>query len=178
MPLALLGALLLLLFLLPQWRQAVGRRPFPFPLPLRLSLLLLPLRSMVRVLVEGGAPGPAVAAVVFTSFDAAVSVRRVHPRVRRLPLISLERLAGCCFRVGHSPAGGDARHDDALRPRGGHSLESPLPKLLKEQLLLQLLEAAGAALRSRGRRGATGAELERTRRLHLRLLVPEKANQS
>ena len=66
--------------------------------------------------------------------------------------------------LGHPPAGGDAGHDDALRSRGGHSLESPLPKLLKELLLFQLVDAAGAALRSQGRRGA---KLERTWGLHL-----------
>lgn len=66
--------------------------------------------------------------------------------------------------VGNSPAhplaGGDAGHDDALGSWGGHSLESPLPKLLKEQLLLQL--------RPQRQRGAAGGKLERTRGLHLR----------
>lgn len=66
--------------------------------------------------------------------------------------------------AGNSPAqplaGGDAGHDDALGSRGGHSLERPLPKLLKEQLLLQL--------RPQRQRGAAVGKLERTRGLHLR----------
>jgi len=69
--------------------------------------------------------------------------------------------------LGHPPVCGDAGHNDALRSRGGHSLESPPPKLLKELLFLQLLEAGSDALRSKRWRGATGAELERTRGLHL-----------
>lgn len=48
--------------------------------------------------------------------------------------------------LSHPPAGRDAGHDDALRSWGGHSLESALPKLLKELLLLQLLEDRCAAL--------------------------------
>lgn len=48
-------------------------------------------------------PGPAMT-VVFASFslDAAVSVHSVHPGVRcrrRLPLIGLERQAGCCLQT-------------------------------------------------------------------------------
>lgn len=66
--------------------------------------------------------------------------------------------------AGNSPAqplaGGDAGHDDALGSRGGHSLERPLPKLLKEQLLLQL--------RPQRQRGAAVGKLKRTRGLHLR----------
>lgn len=98
MPLAFLGALLLLLFLLPQWRQAVGRRPFPFPPPLRLPLLLLLLQPRGGFLINGRAPGPAMA-VVFSSvsFDAAISVCGVHFCVCCFPVISLEWLAGCCF---------------------------------------------------------------------------------
>lgn len=61
--------------------------------------------------------------------------------------------------LSHPPAGGDARHNHALWSRGGHSLESPFPKLLKEQLLFQL-EAGTAARGSRGGRGAAGAELK------------------
>lgn len=84
-----------------------------------------------------------------------------------------------CERRGnspdHPPASGDAGHDDALRSRRGDRLESAPPKLLKELLLLQLIEAAGAALRPQGRRGATGAELERARGLHFVLLrLPPK----
>lgn len=78
---------------------------------------------------------------------------------------------------GYPPAvGGDAGHNDTLRPRGGHSLEGPLPELLEELLLPQLfvLEPGhGAALRPGGAR----LEGELDLRLHLHLWF-EVSNQN
>lgn len=77
----------------------------------------------------------------------------------------------CSYSLSHSPTGGDASHDDTLWSWGGHSLESPFPKLLKELLLFQL-EGGSASLRSQGQRGATGTKLEWTWGLHFCFFAP------
>lgn len=54
------------------------------------------------------------------------------------------------------PAGGDAGHNDALWSRCGHSLECPLPELLKQELLLQLLHIPEAAVAAAALRPTEG----------------------
>lgn len=64
----------------------------------------------------------------------------------------------------HPPTGGNARHDNTLWSWGGHSLESPLPKLLKELLLSQMQQTAagggGVFFCSQGSRRTIKVKLE------------------
>lgn len=144
-------------------------RPTQHNITPKLTRVYLSIRTSIHTPVST-LPGAATMPSGFTFLPCATferSSRRVQRGLdflRRQACLKKRRGGG----AGNSPAqplaGGDAGHDDALGSRGGHSLERPLPKLLKEQLLLQL--------RPQRQRGAAVGKLERTRGLHLRSPKP------